>query len=500
MKNKKICLIILDGLGFNKTKYGNAFLAAKHPNIQNLLQNFPWSTLQASGNAVGLPDGQMGNSEIGHMNIGCGRIIKSELVRINDDIENNNFLNNPNLLLAIDHAKRLNSNFHIIGMTSNGGIHSKLTHILETIKLCGKQKVKTIVHCLSDGRDTSTHSFINDLPIVIKTISQYPDVYLGTIGGRYYGMDRNKNWHRVQIAIDATEHKGQFFIDPISYIKQSYDNDISDEFIVPAFNKSLPHTKLTKNDVVFVANFRPDRVRQMCHLFKQSSLYDYFSPYWKLQLFLSTMVKYDGINSDIIVYAPLQYQNTLGKVLEINNLKQLRIAETEKYAHVTFFFDGGREINYKNEQKILIPSPNVATYDMQPEMSANIVCDKLIANLSKYDVIICNFANCDMVGHTGNWNATIKAIETIDKCLGKIMSATKDLNITLFVTADHGNCDYMLNDKHDIVTTHSLSPVFFICTDKNINLKNGCLSNIAPTILKYLGIKKPIEMTSDPLF
>ena len=212
------------------------------------------------------------------------------------------------------------------------------------------------------------------------------------------------------------------------------------------------------------------------------------------------MVKYDGITSDIIVYPPLQYENTLGKVLEINNLKQLRIAETEKYAHVTFFFDGGKEINYKNEQKILIQSPNVVTYDLQPEMSANLICDKLIANFSKYDFTVCNFANCDMVGHTGNWNATIKAIETVDKCLGKIMSIAKKHGITLFITADHGNCDYMLDENHNKVTTHSLAPVFFICTDKNIKLKNGCLANIAPTILKYLKIKKPFEMTAEPLF
>lgn len=496
---KKVGLIIVDGLGVNKSKHGNAFALANTPTFDNLLSNYPCCLLQASELAVGLPIGQMGNSEIGHLNIGAGRTIRSELVRINMDIDNNKFESNPNLLKAIELAKTKNVKFHIIGLTSDGGVHAQLAHILKVIDLCGKKKVKTVLHCITDGRDSDVKSFGRFLPLIKIALANNRNVALGTIGGRYYGMDRNQNWDRIQKHLDALNHKSKSFDSAYDYVMDSYDNNVTDEFIIPAYyNKQ--ENMLEKNDVVFFANYRPDRARQICHCFKKSNLYTYKSNLWDLNLTLVTMVKYDGIDSDIIIYPPEEYNNTLGKVLEDNNLKQLRIAETEKYAHVTFFMDGGREIDYKNETKILVPSPDVATYDLKPEMSANEITEKLISNMDKYDIFICNFANCDMVGHTGNLQATIKGLETVDNCLNKVIQQANKLGFTLFITADHGNCDTMLDSNNKPITTHSLNPVWFISTDKNLKLKNGSLANIAPTILKYLGIKKPKEMNKESLY
>ena len=499
MKNKKIGLIICDGLGWSKNKKENAFYLAKHPYIDKLLDTCPYSILQASELAVGLPKGQMGNSEIGHLNIGAGRGVKSELVRINEAVETGNMVSNENLLKAIEIAKQANTKFHIIGLTSTGGVHSQLNQILEVLTICGKAKVNTVLHCITDGRDTPTNAFIKDLKAICKLIDSYDSIQLGTIGGRYYGMDRNQNWDRIQKHIDALVGKSISFTDPHKYISDSYEQNITDEFIVPAKNAMGTNIKLDKNDVVFFANFRPDRARQLCHCIKKSKLYKQTSELWDLNLTLVTMVKYDGIDSDIILYPPEDYDNTLGKVLANNNLKQLRIAETEKYAHVTFFLDGGKEVDYKNETKILVPSPSVATYDLQPEMSAYKITDKLLANIDKFDVIICNFANCDMVGHTGDMKATIRAVETVDECLGKIVAKAKQIGMTLFITADHGNCDQMILDNKPC-TTHSLAPVFFISTDTNLKLKDGSLGNIAPTILKYLDIDKPIQMDKEALY
>jgi len=500
MKNKKIGLIILDGLGISDNKHGNAFMLAKHPNIDKLLKTCPYSILQASELAVGLPKGQMGNSEVGHLNIGAGRTIKSPLVKINDDIADGNFVKNKNLIKAIQTAIDKNVKFHIVGLTSNGGVHSQLSHILETVKLAGKMGAKTVLHCISDGRDTPTNSFIKDVPSIIKIVDSFDNVQLGTIGGRYYGMDRDQNWDRVNFEIRAMRLEAQRFTNPIQYVQQCYDNNITDEFIAPAMNDLAVDCKLEKNDVVFFANFRPDRARQLCHCIKKSKLYKCDSKLWDLDLTLATMVQYDGIDADIVIYPPELPTNTLGKVLETNGLKQLRIAETEKYAHVTFFFDGGKEYDYKGETKILVPSPKVATYDLKPEMSAYEVCDKLLVNMDKNDVVICNFANCDMVGHTGSMDATIKAIQAVDECLGKVVEKANEIGMTLFITADHGNCDNMLTKDDKPCTTHSLAPVFFICTDKSIKLTNGSLANISPTLLKYLDIEKPKEMDKKPLF
>ncbi len=495
---KKVGLIIVDGLGVNNNKHGNAFALAKTPTFDSLLKQYPHSLLQASELAVGLPQGQMGNSEIGHLNIGAGRTIRSELVRINMDIDNNKFAKNQNLLKAIDLALNNNVTFHVIGLTSDGGVHAQLAHIFKVLEVCAKKKVKTVLHCLTDGRDAPVKAFARYLPLIQIFIAKNPNIKLGSIGGRYYGMDRNQNWDRIEKALNAFVHESDSFTSASDHILDNYDKKITDEFIVPAYTGK--DTEFKNNDIIFIANYRPDRVRQLCHCIKKSNLYKYESKLWPLNLKLVTMVKYDGIDSDIVIYPPEQYPNTLGKVLEDNGLKQLRIAETEKYAHVTFFFDGGKELNYKNEQKILVNSPDVATYDLKPEMSAYEVTDKLLANMSKFDVFICNFANCDMVGHTGNLDATIKAVEAVDTCLSKIIAKSSQLGITLFITADHGNCDCMLDSSNKPITTHSLNPVWFISTDKSLTLKNGSLANIAPTIIRYLGIKKPKEMDKESLY
>ncbi len=495
---QKVGLIIVDGLGVNKQKAGNAFTLAKTPTFDNLLANYPHCLLEASGLAVGLPQGQMGNSEIGHLNIGAGRVITSELVKINMDVENNKFSSNYSLVNAIAYVKANKVKFHVVGLTSDGGVHSQLSHILKVLETCGKAGIPTVLHCLTDGRDTAIKSFARYLPLIQIVISKYKNIKIGSIMGRYYAMDRNNNWDRMEKAIAAFEHRSDSFTSPSDYLLSSYEKNITDEFIVPAFCHK--DTALTKDDLVFIANFRQDRVRQLCHCFKKTDLYKYKSSLWNLNLKLATMVQYDGINSDFVFYPKDDYQNTLGKVLETNNLKQLRIAETEKYAHVTFFFDGGKENNYKNEQKILIPSPSVPTYDLKPEMSAKEITEQLILNMKKYDFFVCNYANCDMVGHTGNLEATIKAVEAVDVCLKRVLDAAKKANITLFITADHGNCDVMVDANNKPVPTHTLNPVWFISTDKNLNLKNGTLGNIAPTILKYMGIKKPKEMNKDSLY
>lgn len=488
MKNKKVGLIILDGIGVSKNKKGNALKLAKTPTFDSLLKTCPHSLLQASGPAVGLPVGQMGNSEIGHMNIGVGQVVKSDLVRINDDVKSKKFYTNPNLLKTFKLVKAAKTKLHLVGLCSTGGVHSQLNHIIEIIKLCIKHKVNTVIHAISDGRDTSTTDFVKDLKTILDLIGNTQYVQLGTIGGRYYYMDRNQNWDRINLAIKAMLNQSDNFVNPLAYINKCYKNKITDEFIQPVFNAAAKNIKLEKNDFILIANFRPDRVRQISHFITKSNLYKTKSPLWPLKLHLVTMTKYDGIESEIILYPPVRYKDTLGEVIAKNNLKQLRIAETEKYAHVTFFFDGGVEQNFKGEQKILVPSPNVKAYDLKPEMSAYEITDKLIANMAKFNVFICNYANGDMVGHTGNLKATIKAVEAVDTCLAKVLPAAKKMGFTLFITADHGNCDNMLDKNNKPVTTHSLAPVYLVCTDPKIKLKNGKLSDIAPLIKKYLNI------------
>lgn len=499
--NKKVGLLILDGIGVNKEKKGNAFFFAKTPTIDKLLKTCPHCLLEASGPYVGLPKKQMGNSEVGHFTIGMGRTILTQLEKINHDIEDKNFFKNKILHDIIVNNNKTNSKLHIMGLFSNGGVHSHLSHIDALLEFCINNKIRTVLHCFSDGRDVGTNEFYKDLEHIIKKIIKYPFIQIGTIAGRYYAMDRDQRWDRVQSTIDAIMHtnRANSFSDPLAYVKSQYDKKIFDEFIQPAFNTKASKTTLEKNDWCFFINFRPDRARQICHLLKKSNLYQVKSSLWDLNLFLITMCNYDRIAANAIFYPPQKITNTLGEIIASNNIKQLRIAETEKYAHVTFFLDGGKEFNYPNEEKILIPSPKVVTYDLKPEMSAYEITDTLIKNMDKFGFFVCNFANGDMVGHTGKMQPTIKAIETVDKCLEMIVKKAQEANYTLFITADHGNCDVMLDKNNQVCTTHSLNPVFFISTDTTLHLENGSLANIAPTILKYFKIKIPKEMAK-PLF
>lgn len=496
---RKVILIILDGVGIRANTDGNAVALAKKPTFDWMLNNFPHTLLLASEQAVGLPKGQMGNSEVGHLNIGAGRIVYTGLSLINRAIELG-FDKVDAFMQAINKAKQNKSTLHVMGLCSFGGVHSNLEHILALVKLAHDMQVRCVLHCFGDGRDVPPQTLLTDMQqTILPTIKKY-NCKIGMISGRYYAMDRDQRWDRVQLAYSTLIGQDKnTFNDPVTYIQSQYNKKITDEFIEPAINND-DNVIIHDNDVVIFANFRPDRARELSHCLFNSTYYQYQPPKRVQLSYFVTMMKYEGIEPSAIAFGPTDLTNTLGQVISEHNLSQLRIAETEKYAHVTFFFDGGKEINYPKETKIIVPSPKVATYDLQPEMSANEVCDKLIANLANNDVIICNFANGDMVGHTGNLQATIQAIECLDSCLKKIYDAAKD-QFTLFITADHGNADEEIDEHGNIVTAHTLSPVPFIICDKNISkiANNGKLSNIAPTILKYMGITIPKEMDEPPL-
>ncbi len=493
----------MDGVGLNPQKKDNAVAMAKTPTLDELVKNYPNTTLNASGEFVGLPKGQMGNSEVGHLNIGAGRVVYTGLSLINNDLKKEFFYQNQGFLNAIDHAKKNNSKLHILGLCSNGGVHSSLNHILALIDLVYKNGLSPILHCFADGRDVAPKSLISDLPIILNKLNSC-NGKLATISGRYYAMDRDKRWERIDLAYKVIiGESNNSFNDPLKYVNNSYANGTTDEFILPAFNKaySKQEIALEDNDAVIFANFRPDRARQLSHVIFGSNYYDYKPQSRKNNLYFVTMMNYEGITPSCVAYPPLSLKNTLGQVVADNNLSQLRIAETEKYAHVTFFFDGGKEINYPNEQKILINSPKVATYDLKPEMSAIEVTDKLLPQMDNTDIIIVNYANGDMVGHTGNIEATIKAVETVDAQIARILQKAKQTNTTLFITADHGNADVMRDEKGNPVTKHTTNPVPFIITDSSLSLleERGALCDIAPTMLSYLKINIPCEMTGKVL-
>ena len=501
-KNNKILLAILDGFGYSSKNDGNAIYLAKTPNIDNLLKNFPHELINASEKYVGLPDDQMGNSEVGHMNMGAGRIVYTGLGLIDNAIKNKSFASNSAFSKAFNYVKKYKSKLHIIGLVSHGSVHSSYNHIIQLIKLATKNSIKPIIHILTDGRDVNPHSFIDDLE-EFKKFCKQNGAKIATVSGRFYAMDRDKRWERVELAYETILGKSKNkFTDLAKYIKDSYSNNISDEFIVPAINDNykVKDIALTNNDAVIFANFRADRARELTHCICHSSYYDFQPKLSVKNIFMVTMTKYEGMNESAVAFSQVKLKNTLGEVIANNKLSQLRIAETEKYAHVTFFFDGGKEISYKNEDKVLIPSPKVKTYDLKPEMSANEITNKLLPTIGKYDLTILNFANPDMVGHTGNLKATIEAIETVDTMIGKIYTKCKQKNVTLFIVGDHGNAECMLDKNNQIVTKHTTNPVPFIITDKNIKIiKNGKLGNIAPTILNYMGIKPPKEMNEPPL-
>jgi len=506
MDNKKVILIIMDGWGLGKVASADAIQHAKTPFVSSLYRKYPNTTLTTCGEVVGLPDGQMGNSEVGHLNLGAGRIVYQELQRINVAVKDGSFAKNEDLLNSIRLAKKDQKPLHLIGLVSDGGVHSHISHLKAIIDVCKQEGLNNVfIHAFTDGRDTDPKSglgFIRDLQSHLnKTTGK-----IATISGRYYAMDRDKRWERVKLAYDALVNGiGEKATDALQAIENSYHNNITDEFIKPCVivdEAQQPLATIHDGDVVICFNFRTDRCREITQVLTQIDLPEFGMK--KLSLDYTTMTEYDHSFKNIhVIFHNDNLDNTIGEVLEQQGLKQIRIAETEKYPHVTFFFSGGREIPFKNEKRILIPSPKVATYDLKPEMSAYEVTEALLPEIKNRtaDFICLNYANADMVGHTGVWEAAIKAVETVDSCVEKVVTAGLENGYTCFITADHGNADYMINEDGTPNTAHTLNLVPLFIVDKNWNgkLRPGKLGDIAPTILTMMDIAIPKEMTGEIL-
>ncbi|MDD5472743.1 MAG: 2,3-bisphosphoglycerate-independent phosphoglycerate mutase [Candidatus Methanoperedens sp.] len=503
IKKRPLLLMILDGYGLREDKEGNAIASAKTPNLDRLFSTYPHTTLDASGLSVGLPEGQMGNSEVGHLNIGAGRIVYQDLTRITSSIRDGDFFRNKTLLDAMKKVKNHKSSLHLMGLLSDGGVHSHLSHLYALLELAKKQGIKKVyVHAFLDGRDVPPKSalvYIKDAEKKMKELGGE----IATIMGRYYAMDRDKRWERVEKAYDAmTSGKGITAETPALAVENAYVRGETDEFVPPTVivKKGKSVALASNNDSVIFFNFRSDRAREITRCFIEDDFKGF-----KRKLYLHThfvgFTQYDETFSVPVAFPPESLKNILADVLSRNNLRQLRVAETEKYAHVTFFFNGGRETPVKGEERLLIPSPKVATYDLLPEMSAYPVTDEVVKAVSsgKYDVIILNYANLDMVGHTGVFDAAVAAVEAIDKCIGRVCGAVSAAGGLLIITADHGNAEQMLDETGGIHTAHTCDPVPFIFCEKGIKLKDGILADIAPTVLDVLGIEKPEEMTGRSL-
>ena len=491
---KKVVLCIMDGVGIRDEEHGNAVKAANTKILDNLFKFYPHSLLEASGTMVGLPDGQMGNSEVGHTNIGAGRIVYQPLELISKDIKNKNIYNNENINEVINHVNTNDSSLHILGLLSDGGIHSHISHLYGILDMCKNKGVKKLyVHVFTDGRDTLPNSgkyFVKYLKDKLEEINLGK---IASISGRYYSMDRDNNFDRIKKSYDVILNGlGKVYPNPLEYIEKCYNEGITDEFIKPVICDKEGIIK--SNDGILVFNFRPDRLRELFSAITNPN-FDKF-PQKKLKNIKTVTMM--PVSDEVIcknAYNHQKLDNTLGEYLSEKGIRQLRIAETEKYAHVTYFFDGGIEKDLINCDRILIPSPKVATYDLKPEMSAYQITDKLLEVIENYDFVVLNFANGDMVGHTGVFDASIKAVEVVDECIGKIYNKVIELDGVMVITADHGNCDYMLDENNNIITSHSTSLVPFIITDDKYKLKNGKLADIAPTILDIMNIEKPIDMT-----
>ena len=506
MENKKVILIIMDGWGLGKTKSSDAIQNANVPFVKSLYNSYPNTTLITCGEAVGLPHGQMGNSEVGHMNIGAGRVVYQELQRINVSIRDGDFFKNTVLLETLKYAKENNKPLHLIGLVSDGGVHSHINHLKAITTLCKQKDINNVfVHAFTDGRDCDPKSglhFIDDLENhLVATTGR-----IASVSGRYYAMDRDKRWERVKIAYDCLVNGlGQKARTAHEAIFQSYSKEVTDEFILPTViidANEKPVTIIKDGDVVICFNYRTDRCREITEVLSQQDFPDHGMK--MLDLYYTTMAEYDRSFKKVnVIFSTDNLNNTLGEVLASNHQKQIRIAETEKYPHVTFFFNGGREVPFEGESRIMIPSPKVATYDLKPEMSAYEITDAIIPEIENKiaDFICLNFANADMVGHTGFFSAVVKAVETVDTCVKKIVEVALKNNYTLFITADHGNADHMINDDGTPNTQHSLNlvPFFIVDNDWKGNVKAGKLGDLAPTILKMMNIPIPKEMTGNIL-
>ena len=495
---KPIVLAILDGYGLREEEHGNAVKLANNPVFNNLWNTYPHTQLTASGQLVGLPKGQMGNSEVGHMNIGAGRIVYQPLELINKSIEEKEFFQNEEIKNVMRHVKENDSKLHLMGLVSDGGVHSHINHLLALLDMCKQEQVTNVyVHVFTDGRDVPPKSAYTYIKQIEDKLNEIGFGKIASISGRYYAMDRDNNYDRLKKAYDViVNNKGEVLPSTKEYVEDSYKKDITDEFFIPA--KFTENGNLEENDGVIAFNFRKDRLRELFTAITNPDEVDMEAIHFHNVKTVTMMPVVHSVKAPHAFNDP-ELTNILGEYIEKQNLSQLRIAETEKYAHVTFFFDGGKEVDYKNEKKILVPSPKVATYDLQPEMSADEVTEKLLSELPNTDLVILNFANGDMVGHTGVLEAAIKAVETVDKDLKKIYDKVMELGGILIVTADHGNCEEMLDDNNNIVTSHTTNPVPFIITEPGLKLHTGKLGDIAPTILDLMNIEKPAEMTGESL-
>jgi 2,3-bisphosphoglycerate-independent phosphoglycerate mutase len=497
-------LIILDGYGIAEDPSVSAIERAKKPYLDHLFATYPHTQLTASGSDVGLPEGQFGNSEVGHLNIGAGRIVWQELSRINKSIADGSFFENEVLTEAMRRASD-RGRIHLMGLFSDGGVHSHNDHLYALLEMCNQHNISTVnVHAFTDGRDTSPTGGIEYARQFQQKADEIGAGRLATVIGRYYAMDRDQRWERTDLAYRLlTENEGQSFDSSEELFTHWYEQDITDEFIKPSVLVGDEDSRIQKDDVVIFFNIRGDRARQITRAFTEDD-FDAFEVNSHLDLNYYTFTSYDARFDVQVAFPPLELKNTLGEVVSKQGIKQLRIAETEKYPHVTYFFNGGNETPYPNEDRILIPSPKVPTYDLQPEMSAPEVADKLCEALTtdKYGFVVLNFANPDMVGHTGDMNATVRAIETIDEQLRNVVETATNHHYRILIIADHGNADKLLNEDGSPHTAHTTAPVpaLFVNVDEPITLKKGILADVAPTLLKMMHVPQPDEMTGQPLY
>ncbi len=501
MPKRKVILIIMDGWGLGKVPASDAIQHAKTPFVSSLYKAYPNTTLTTCGEAVGLPEGQMGNSEVGHLNLGAGRVVYQELQRINVAIRDGEFAKNPVLLNSIRFAKNGNKALHLLGLVSDGGVHSHINHLKAIIDVCKQEGLeKVFIHAITDGRDCDPKSgldFMGELEQHLKKTTGR----IATVNGRYYAMDRDNRWERIKLAYDAmVKGQGVQADSAEEAIRSSYNQNVTDEFIKPVVIQlnGSPVATISDGDSVICFNFRTDRCREITKALTQMDFPE--QDMHALQLHYTTMTEYDSTFKNVdVIFETDNLENTMGQVLEQNGLKQVRIAETEKYPHVSFFFSGGREKPFEGESRIMIPSPKVATYDLQPEMSAVEVTNAIVPEIQKGEAsFIClNYANADMVGHTGIWTAAIKAVETVDSCVQRVVTAALENGYTVFLTADHGNADYMVNEDGTPNTAHTLNPVPFFIIDKEWKgpVKPGKLGDLAPTMLHMMGLPIPPQMT-----
>jgi 2,3-bisphosphoglycerate-independent phosphoglycerate mutase len=505
MPQHKVILVIMDGWGLGKVEKADAIRAANTPFVDSLYSQYPNTTLVTCGEEVGLPEGQMGNSEVGHLNLGAGRIVYQELQRINVAVRSGELAANPGLMALIEYAKTAGKPLHLLGLVSDGGVHSHINHLTALLDICKENGLSEVyIHAFTDGRDTDPRGGLRCMTELETHLADSVGT-IASVSGRYYAMDRDNRWERVQKAYDTLVHgRGEFATGALDAIRDSYEKGVTDEFILPTVitRNGAPVATIREGDAVLCFNFRTDRCREITRVLTQTEFPTYgMSP---LKLYYATMTEYDATFREVhVLFHNDNLNNTIGEVIAGAGLKQIRIAETEKYPHVTFFFSGGREQPFEGEQRIMVPSPKVATYDLQPEMSALPITDAIVSELTREEAsFVClNYANADMVGHTGVWDAVIKAVETVDNCVSRVVTTALAHGYTVFLTADHGNSDFMINADGSPNTAHTTNPVPFFIIDKDWKgtLRSGKLGDLAPTILKMMELPIPGEMTGNIL-